>query len=571
MAETAAEPCRSRRASAPRAQRARSGAATRRRIGEAVAPLVVTVPVVRAVARSIRDGWVPIADEGIIALRAHDVWTSRTPALGQMSLASASAGAPTRSPGPLGYWVLSPAAQAGPLWLVPVVAGVVAVGALVATVVLARRRGGTGLAVAVAAALVLASRAVDPINHAVGWNPSIGLAPIALLVLLAWSVGVGERHRLPATIAVASFVAQLHVAYLLPATAAVAVAVGCGWGPEVLARVRGRGSALPVRPLMLGALAGLVLWSAPLLQQLLRRPGNLTLVARSAGGETHGWGFAGQVVAAHIGVPPNGARGAVGGLPLLARLLPPWPSGPTMSAAVVVAGLAGLVLVGVRRRSREIAVPPLLVLARLAAAAATLQATPTDARGVSVAYTSWWLLPVGLLAWVVLGTTALRALPVRLRVPPAVRTAVVVAVVGATAAVAVGTPIRDPEAHLYPVAEEVGDVVAAAVRPGGLYRVNALGTLGLQLTPGLAYRIRRAGADPVIPGGDGVSAGPEYVPQGRRCDAVVDVRTLAPGVPPPASRPGAEVLAVVEIPPGPAVEHRRAVVTWDADEGEPSC
>jgi hypothetical protein len=536
-----------------------------------VAPLVVTVPVVRAVARSIRDGWVPMADEGIIALRAHDVWTTRTPALGQMSLASASAGAPTRSPGPLGYWVLSPAVQAGPLWLVPVVAGLVAGATLVGTVVLARRRGGTGLALAVAAALVLSSRAVDPINHAVGWNPSIGLAPIALLVLLAWTVGVGERHRLPATVAVASFVAQLHVAYLLPAAAAVVVAVGCGWGPGALARLRGRGATLPVRPLVLGAGTGLVLWSAPLLQQLLRRPGNLTLVARSAGGETQGWGFAGKVVAAHTGVPPRGVGGEVGGLALLARLLPPWPSGPTVSTVVVVAGLAGLALVGVRRRSREVAVPPLLVLALLAAAAATLQATPTDARGVSVAYTSWWLLPVGLLAWVVLGATALRVVAVPVRLAPAVRTGVAVAVLGVTAAVAVGTPIRDREAHLYPVAHEVGDVVTAAVRPGGRYRVDALGALGLQLTPALAYRIRRAGADPVIPGADGVSAGADYVPRGRPCDAVVAVRTLVPGARPPASRPGAEVLAVVDVPAGPAVEGGRAVVTWAADEGEPSC
>lgn len=569
MADAAAEPCCS-----WRAWRAGRGWGL-------VLPVVVAVPAIRAVARAVRVGWVPIADEGVIALRAHDVLTTRTPALGQMSLASGTSGAPTRSPGPMGYWVLAPAAQVGPLWMVAAAAGVLAVVALVATVHLAGRRGGLPLALAATAGLVLSARAVDPTNLAVGWNPSIGLAPMALLVLLAWSVGVGERRWFPLVVLVASFLAQVHVAYLLPAVAAVLVAFVAGWGPSLLARWRARRTPDPAAVPSLGALAaavgvGLVVWALPLLQQLLRRPGNLTLVGRSAGGETHGLGFAGGVVAWGVGAPPAWARSKAGGLEALARLEPSWSSPQAVTAVLVAVGLAALAGLGLRRRDAELAVPPLLVLALLTTALVVFRATPSDSRGVSVVYTSWWLVPVGMLAWVVLAVGTARAVPApaaAVRARLAERPVVVPAVAGVvavfTAAVALGTPIRDPEDHMYGVARELGDTVVGRVEAGERYEVVALGSLGFQLASGLAYRIRRAGGHPVIRGGDGLSAGWEYVPHGRRCAAVIDIVPLGPGRTPP--RAEAEVLREVDVPAGPAVRDRRAALTWAPDHGPPSC
>lgn len=549
-----------------------------------VLPVVACLPVARAVVRVVRAGWVPMADEGIIALRAHDVLTMRTPALGQMSLASGSAGAPTRSPGPLGYWVLAPAAQVGPLWLVAAAAGVVAVVAVVATVHLAGRRGGLALAVGVTAGLVLSARAVDPDNHAMGWNPSIALAPMALLVLLAWSVGIGERRKLPATVLVASFVAQAHVAYLLPAVAAVAVAVAGGWGPDLVRWWRTRRRRDPDRepvdpgwrPLVAAGVVAAVVWAAPLLQQAVRRPGNLVLLARSTSGETQGWAYAGRVLAGRIGAPPAFARPKASGFAVLAQIDPRGLSLPTLSAVALVIGLVALVVHGVRHGRRDVAVPPLLVLALLAAAAATLRATPTDARGISVVYTSWWLIPVGMLTWAILVATALRASPRLAAAAARVATArpgvvpvLVGVVVVATAATALGTPIRDPEAHLYPVARAVGDAVVAEVRVGRRYEVAAVGTLGFQLASGIAYRVRRAGGHPVMRGSDGLSAGREYVPTGVRCEAVVSLVTPDRGrLEPP---PGARVLLEVAIPPGPAVDDDRALVAIGPDTGPPSC
>ncbi|HEV7721187.1 MAG TPA: hypothetical protein VGO60_07875 [Iamia sp.] len=553
-----------------------------------VLPLVAALPAVRATVRAVQVGWVPIADEGVIALRAHDVLTTRTPALGQMSLASAAAGAPTRSPGPLGYWVLAPAAQIGPLWLVAALAGALAAGALAATVHLAGRRGGIALMLPLTAGLVLSARAFDPVNLAVGWNPSIGLAPMALLVLLAWSVGVGERGWLPLTFAVASFLAQVHVTYTLPAIAAVAVAVAGGWGPDALGWLRGRrvgaAAATPprrsARPLVLAAAVGAVLWAIPLAQQLTRHPGNLTLLSRSARGEVRGIEVAGHVLAWSVGLPPAFGRSHVGGLAILGRLDPPWCSLQVVSAVGVGIGLFALVVRGVRLRRRDIAIPPLVVLAVLASSSVALRSTPTDERGLSVGYTTWWLIPVGMLAWVVLVATGVRssvratALLGRLARRPGSRRGTGVAVLVAVVlmvAVALGTPIRDPEDHLYPVAEQVGDAVAGQVRDGQRYQVLQHGVLGLQLAPGIAYRIRRAGADPVIHGGDGVSAGAEYQRRGVRCAAVIGLTPLGPGEPVPRLEPGTELLRVVAVPPGPVVDATRVVVTWSVDAAEPSC
>ena len=577
MEEGAAEPC----------------AAWRRwdagRVWGVVLPALATLPAIRATIRVAQVGWAPLADEGIIALRAHDVLSARTPVLGQLSLASTSAGAPTRSPGPLGYWVLSPAARIGPLWLIAALAGVLAAVALAAVVHEAGRRGGVALMLPVAVGVVLSARGFDPVNLATGWNPSIGLAPMALLVLLAWSVGVGDRGRFPALVVAAAFVTQVHAAHLLPALGAVAVALVGGWGPDAARWWRARrhrdpdpdpgtGVGPPLRPLAVGAVVGLVLWAPPLAQQLFGDRGNLTLLIRSAGGETQGIGFAGKALAAMVGVPPAFTRGPTGGLPLLARLDPAWWSATVLSTVALVVALAVLVAVGVRRRSRDIAVPPLLVLAVLAGAVWTLRATPTDVRAFSVAYTTWWLIPVGMLAWVVLVATAVRSVP---RVGASARrlttarpglAVLVPAVVAAgTVAVALGTPIHDPEAHLYPVVEEIGDAVVAEVRPGQRYHVLEHGPLGLQLAPGLAYRIRRAGADPVIVGFDGTSAGPAYVQDGRRCAAVIGFEPVEPGRPVPAPAPGAEVLRVVPVPPGPVLTADRIAVTWAPDDGEPSC
>ncbi|HEV8152188.1 MAG TPA: hypothetical protein VGP78_04605, partial [Solirubrobacteraceae bacterium] len=98
-----------------------------------------------AAVRAIRWDWTPTGDEGVIASRAFDVLTSKPPLLGQFSQASAVVGQPTYSPGPLSYWALAFPAHLGPAALV-ITTALINVASAIATVALARRRGGVALA-----------------------------------------------------------------------------------------------------------------------------------------------------------------------------------------------------------------------------------------------------------------------------------------------------------------------------------------------------------------------------------------------------------------------------------------
>lgn len=536
---------------------------------DAVLPGVAVLPAVMALVRVLRTGWVPLADEGVIAIRAYDVFTPRSPVLGQMSLASGSAGAPTRSPGPMGYWVLAPATRVDPPAMVAVAAVLFAAVVIVAALALARRRGGVGLMVALAAGLVMSFRGLDPIVLAEGWNPSIGLAPVVLLVLLAWSVGVGDRPLFPVVVGVASFLAQVHLTYVLAAVVAVVVALVGGW-----VTVRPRPSTKPV---LVGLAVGLVAWAPPIAQQLLRSPGNLSLLVRANGGEAQGWSTGAGVLAWSIGTPPAFLRGRAGGIELLARLDPSFPSFAVLGALAVVVGLLAVAAVGAVRRDREIVVPSVLVLAVLAAGVVTFSATPQGARGLSIVYVTWWFVPLGMLAWVVLGWTALRVRPKGAWAPArplAARPRLLGSTIGACAvviaALALTTPMEGPDDPLYPVATAAAEAVLAEVRPGQRYLIEESGMLGFQLAPYLAYEMRRAGAHPVIGGPDGLNAGDEYRPRGEACAAVVGIRGARPGADPVVPT-RARTLLVLGIEPTPTVHERKVAITWAAPGPSASC
>ena len=64
--------------------------------------------------------------------------------------------------------------------------------AVVGTVIIARRRGGVGLAVAVALGLVLVTGSLAREAPYSIWNPYAALYPFTLLLFVAWSVACGE-------------------------------------------------------------------------------------------------------------------------------------------------------------------------------------------------------------------------------------------------------------------------------------------------------------------------------------------------------------------------------------------
>lgn len=532
------------------------------------------LPAVVAAVRAVRWGWVPVSDQGTIAIRAADVLTARSPRLGQLSGLSAEAGAPVRSIGPMGYWPFAVTARVGPLWGSAVVAAVLAGSAMAATVRLAARRGGLGLAIPVAIGLVCSARAVNPANLASTWNPAVGVWPVVLLVLLAWSVGVGEVGLLPVAVVVASFCAQSHTVLVLPSLVALAVAVGWGVVPPLVRRIReGSGGAAggwsdpTVRAVVLAAGAAAVCWALPLLEQLTSARGNLSRLAGVDGSDASGPAMVRRVLGHGLGAPPAFLRpDRLPGDHALERLMRPPPAGATIGAAVVVVGLA-VATVALARRRDGAALGPGLVMATVAAAATTVWLTPAS-QFLVLTYTTWWIVPLGALAWAVLAWrlgTALGAGRVAARLGPPARRAGVAAVCLALAVVALLTPGRpEPEEPIYDAARRVGDAVVEGTGSGRVL-VVAGGEDPIELVASTTYRLRRAGARPVVAGSDGIGAGARYAPKGRRCESIVTLGRPAHEVP-----PASVVVTEVELPS----RSGSTDVVWVAigpDQGAPSC
>ena len=120
------------------------------------------------------------------------------------------------------------------------------------------------------------------------WNPSVPILPFLLLIFVCWSLACGDIRLLPLAVALASFVPQCHLTFLVPAGAALAV----GLGGLVLARRSEPTPRESAKPWVIAALAvALVCWSAPLVDQAVNSPGNMVLIARAVTSDKATVGF----------------------------------------------------------------------------------------------------------------------------------------------------------------------------------------------------------------------------------------------------------------------------------------
>ena len=69
--------------------------------------LLAVLPVVVAAVRAVRRGWIPMGDDALMSIRAHDVFTAHPPLLGTWSSASLEAGVDLNHPGPLLFDILA--------------------------------------------------------------------------------------------------------------------------------------------------------------------------------------------------------------------------------------------------------------------------------------------------------------------------------------------------------------------------------------------------------------------------------------------------------------------------------
>src|SRR5947209_3991605 len=309
------------------------------------AGLGASLPIVLSTLRALRDGWVPFGDQAVIATRAYDVFSAHAPLVGQYSSSSHVAHHTTYSLGPLLYWLLAPVAHLGPPGAIALTMGAVNVACVVATVALARRRGGVALMLATAFAVAVMCRSLIPETLHDPWNPSAAVVPFALLIFLCWSVACGEHRLLPVTVLTASYVAQCHLAYLLPAVGMLLVAV-------VAARRFRRHWRWWVAALAVAAAC----WMPPLIDEISHHPGNITVVLRAgtASQPTVGWTDGWHAVVRTFGVPPWWATTPTSPWDRLAEVQRPAGTLATASAVAVLAGLVAALGIGLWRRRADI-------------------------------------------------------------------------------------------------------------------------------------------------------------------------------------------------------------------------
>ena len=395
------------------------------------------------------------------------------------------------------------------------------------------------------------------------WNPSAPLLPFALLVFLAWSLGSGEHRLLPAAVLVASFVSQCHLGFLLPAVCALAVGVG-----GLLLTRRWAADPPPMRRwATAAALVGLAVWSTPLAEQAVNRPGNAVLIARAATTDQPIAGFdAGWRAVVHmIGVPPWWLREPQAGLERIVDLVTAPGAARLVSAALVLVALAAMAAIGARRRRADLLVAGVLGLVLCASLLVVTRSTP-ESSFATLGYSLRWASPAGMWVWLAVGWAAAPLVAARLRVLHPRRVAgaglAATAVAGVLAATG-GKLTPEPYDELRAVAERLEAELPASddVRvdlsssPDGSF-------MALNLGSGVVYALRRDGRAVRAPVFEGY-LGPRYGAGG----AALHVVHVAVDRAPPARGRVVARMAVIDHPhpEGPPIDapppRRRLIVT----------
>ncbi len=268
-------------------------------VGIVLALSAVIAVVVTRVGRS----YLPLGDEANIDLRVRDVFSGDTPLVGTYTHYF-------NHPGPLFFWVLAPLnAMAGGATWATLVGGALLQGvAIAACGWLAYRLGGVLLMSIILAALALAYSAFPfGLQFLQTWNPNVAFPFFMLFLLLVWDLGLGTRWQAVGVTVVGTFLVQTHMSYGPLVAAAVL------WAAVVIVIDRYRKpktrEGKPAWRTVLGfsALAGAVLWIAPVIQQFTHDPGNFSQIynflqdsSGAAGGLSKGAG----IFAAEFKLPP---------------------------------------------------------------------------------------------------------------------------------------------------------------------------------------------------------------------------------------------------------------------------
>ena len=238
------------------------------------------LPVVTAVARALRQGWLPMGDNAYFTVRSRDVLGPHHPLLGAWSSGSRSLGGSVNNLGPLQLDLLAPFTKVGWAAGTAVGAGALALVSIVGIGLVARRLlPPAGVLLALLATALVAWTMGSQMFLETRQHHALVL-PFLLYLVLVWGLAAGDRWLLPWAVAVGSLLVQTHLSYLV-----LASLLGV-WGLVALGlRQRRDGSTRALaRPGLTALGVAALLWAQPLVDQVTGR-GNLTDLLRSGSGD----------------------------------------------------------------------------------------------------------------------------------------------------------------------------------------------------------------------------------------------------------------------------------------------
>jgi hypothetical protein len=252
---------------------------TRRRFLVAGLVALLTLPLVMALIELHAPKWYPLADLAQTELRVRDVGTSHSPTIGLAGRLGTLANQGSH-PGPLSFWSLAPVYRLMGATSFAMQTAAVSLHVVAAALVLwiARRRGGLGLTLAMAAMLAVLIRGYGTSILTEAWNPYLPVLWWLVFVLAVWSVVSRDVKLLPVAVVAGSFCMQTHLPYLGVAGGMFAAAM-LVLAVDTYRRRREPGAVREVvRWTALAAGVGIVLWILPVIEQLTHDRGNLWVV-----------------------------------------------------------------------------------------------------------------------------------------------------------------------------------------------------------------------------------------------------------------------------------------------------
>jgi len=243
--------------------------------------VALLVPFVVALVALKNPRWYPVLERAQTEIHVRDVGTSHTPLTGLIGRLG-PVGQGGSHPGPLIFYALAPVYRlaGSSSWALQLSTVVLQLSAIGTALWLAHRRGGMRfLALMVVASTVLlrfygVRQLTDP------WNPYLPMLWWLVFVLSIWSVIDDDLILLPLAIVTGSLCVQTHISYFGPVVGLGGYAV-----ITVLLRWYRRRSVPSVRRtgkvLGLCAALGTALWVPPIIEQLGRKPGNLSILMKS--------------------------------------------------------------------------------------------------------------------------------------------------------------------------------------------------------------------------------------------------------------------------------------------------